>query len=560
MRMMNVSAFVRKALNDQGGQVLPWVTLMMVSLLGMAGLTIDVGHAYVVKSQLQSSSNAAVLSAAENVYNNGATDNANYLATQYSAGKSDMNVSAGLGTVTPTVTTPCLNMLMPSGTGCVNSASGNAVSPSAPNAVRIVQTASVPTYFMRIFGVNSLTVSAGATASFGAAQPWNVAIILDATPSMQSSDPLCTTTGANTSEQCALSGIQTMLGGIPPCEAGLTTPCNAAQANAVFRVSMFTFPNITTSTISSDWTGSGSPTETGYTLPARPAALSTAGYQSVTYTGATSESSTYLVTQHSADTTNIDTNGFTSDYYLASTLSLNPSSKLVKIIGTTPSNGYLKVPATKMNYSNGGVTYFAGAIYAAEAALQAEKVQADGLLGIPTNNAIIFVSDGQANTGYPSYPQATSTASSGGVSVTYKGSSTKNLTGTANTFGTYPDYNDDCQQAIAAAQYAISQGTRFYAVAYGSEANGCVTDNNVVVTGTLNVPITAASQVIPCVVMEDMASPGESSTDPWYFYTDGESIKNGCKDTTHDASNLGSIFGAIRASFVTPRLIPNNAT
>ena len=108
------------------------------------------------------------------------------------------------------------------------------------------------------------------------------------------------------------------------------------------------------------------------------------------------------------------------------------------------------------------------------------------------------------------------------------------MMGTANTFGIYPDFHEDCQQAIMAAQYAKSQGTRFYAVAYGSEKNGCVTDDGtvgtakVVITGTLNVPITSASQVIPCVVMENLASQGANSTSPWYFYTDGSSTANGC--------------------------------
>src|ERR1035438_283163 len=64
----NCLAFVKRILNDQRGQVLPWVTGGMFAFLGMAGLTIDVGHAYVVRAALQNGTNAAALAAASNVY------------------------------------------------------------------------------------------------------------------------------------------------------------------------------------------------------------------------------------------------------------------------------------------------------------------------------------------------------------------------------------------------------------------------------------------------------------------------------------------------------------
>jgi len=158
MRTMNMSSFVRRVLNDQSGQMAPTLALVLLSLLGMAGLTIDVGQAYVVRSQLQTSANAAALASAQNVYNTGALDSAIYLAKKYSAVSASSgsdagnNVNPGLGTVHVDVTTPCLNILMPSKSGCTNDSSGNAVSPSNPNAVRIVQSATVPTTFMRVFG------------------------------------------------------------------------------------------------------------------------------------------------------------------------------------------------------------------------------------------------------------------------------------------------------------------------------------------------------------------------------------------------------------------------
>ena len=53
-------SFVRRALNDQRGQVLPFVALATVGMLGMGGMAIDVGRAYVAHAQLQNYANAAV--------------------------------------------------------------------------------------------------------------------------------------------------------------------------------------------------------------------------------------------------------------------------------------------------------------------------------------------------------------------------------------------------------------------------------------------------------------------------------------------------------------------
>lgn len=562
MRKISLS-FVWRALNDQCGQTLPFVALGMVAFVGVAGLTIDVGHAYVVRSQLQSSSNAAVLAAAGSVYNTGATDSATYIANQYSAGANgNENYNAGLGTVTTTVTTKCLNLLMPKGSTCGSS--------SPANAIRVTQSAVVQTFFMKLFGVKTLTVGATAMASMqGLAQPWNVAIILDATGSMSSTDPYCSQSGS-TAEQCAMTGIQTMLQGINPCAGGAAS-CAASSASANFRVSLFTFPNIPVTSVADDYTCSGTPTAAVYTLPVIPASGSTTAYTPFTYTkgtgGTTLPAETYQVTPPNVG--NADANGFLSDYY-SSTGTLNSTSILVKAVGNGSTKGCLKPPSTSGWPDSQYMTSFAGAIYAAQTALQAEN-KATTALGLTSNNAIIFVSDGQANMRYDGFPQKTSTAGAGGDSVTSAGTTTysasaTNLAGTKGAWGQYPDFNAGCQQAIMAAQYAQNAGTRFYAVAYGSEANGCVTDDGtygsaqVVVTGTLNVPITKASQVIPCVVMEDMASPGASASSPWYFYTDGSSSANGCTDTSHTSTDLNSIFGAIGSTFTHPRLLPNNAT
>ena len=58
---------------NESGQIIPWMALMIALILGAAGLTIDLGHAYVCYRQLQSSTDAAALAGAYAMSLNGAT-------------------------------------------------------------------------------------------------------------------------------------------------------------------------------------------------------------------------------------------------------------------------------------------------------------------------------------------------------------------------------------------------------------------------------------------------------------------------------------------------------
>jgi Flp pilus assembly protein TadG len=537
-----IVSFVRKALHDQRGQVLPWLAMGFVGMIGMGGLSIDVGRAYVVHAQLQNYANAAVLAAAGLVYNTSSTTNASTEATTYSGSSGDDNASSTLGTVTTTVRTLCLNSLQPSGTSCPSTN-------PPPNAVRVVEKTTVPTYFMNMLGVHSLLVAASATASMqGQSQPWNVAIVLDATGSMSTTDANC---GTNVTEfQCALNGIQGMLASTNPCKAGATSCTNAA---ANFHVALFGFPAVSTGTVSYENACSSfqTPSFQIYTLPLTTATSYTpieyqepnpgSGGGNVNFTG------TYEVTLGASDA---DANGFVSDYYSPSgTNGLNTSSSIVKAItkcmqpiaragsGTGGLNGA---------YS-GGITYYASILYAAQSALAAEKT-----LNTGTNNAIIFLSDGQANlvaatADFPTSP-FTAVPSTAGLNT---------LTGT----GYYPDTNDECQQAIIAGQAAATAGTQVYSVAYGSEQTGCYSGSGNTDTTllTFSRPLNATftiSQLTPCVTMENIASSLNN------FYSDYNQSGSGstCQDSSHTVTSLADIFLSIAASFTQPRLIPNTAT
>jgi Flp pilus assembly protein TadG len=562
-----IGLFVQKAFHDQRGQILPWLAVVLIGMLGAAGLSIDVGRAYVAHSQLQNYANAAALAAAGEVYNTSTTTGAIATATSYSAGSGDENASSSLGTVTTTVTTVCVNALEPAGSNCTTS-------PTA-NAVRVNQTTTIPTYFMKLFGIPSLSVSSQSMASMqGAAQPWNVAIILDATQSMGSAPPSGSCTGYSTLFACAQGGVQSLLQAVQPCAGGAS--CTAS--NTQFRVALFSFPNVSVATVGDVYGNCNTPTNEPYTLPlttgysnesttltsytnlgyATASTSTSHGVTTTTYTS-TIPVSTYEDTPvNTSWSSDGDTNGFSSDYWSASaTGNLNTSSSLVKAV-----TGCMKNPG-------GESTYYASVIYAAQAALTAEQTKYGG------KNAIIILSDGEANAANTKFPSSSNVPASGqtsqasyGFSVATNSTSSNfnnlNTTGTTTkTFGYYPDFHDECQQAIMASQAAQAAGTTVFAVGFGSETTtGCSsgsgsTDTTVVAdqTGTTT-PFSSASSITPCITMKNIASPTSNGVS--YFYADSSSSTNGCTDNAHTVSQVNQIFWAISSYFTTPRLIPSN--
>jgi len=252
---------------------------------------------------------------------------------------------------------------------------------------------------------------------------------------------------------------------------------------------------------------------------------------------------------------NADAYGFMSDYYSSSSSNrLNSGSDIVKAIGGASG-------CQAMNTAGGESTYYAGVIYAAQAALTAEKAAYPN-----SQNAIIVISDGEAqaaNTKFPSTGSAASPSADGYSVVTNSTSNTKNLVN--GTLGHYPDFNDECQQAIVAAQTAKAAGTRVYSVAYGSESSGCLsssggTDSTLVATGTNQAfTLSGTNALTPCITMENIASSTTLSAN--YFYSDWNQSGSGstCVDNGHLTVNLSDISLAIASTFTKPRLLPNGS-
>ncbi len=164
---------------DESGQVLVLVAIAMVALLGMVGLVLDVGHAYYVHRALQADADAAATAGANELPS---AANAVATAQAYSGSPGGKNVRDNIPGVSTTTTTKCLSQ-----------------APCNPvNAVVVKEHTDVSTFFARIVGVDSIGVTASATAcSPCETRPLDIMLVLDRTGSMcldhyGRPDPACT--------------------------------------------------------------------------------------------------------------------------------------------------------------------------------------------------------------------------------------------------------------------------------------------------------------------------------------------------------------------------------
>jgi Flp pilus assembly protein TadG len=202
------------------GQILPLVAVALVALLGISAFAIDVGFAYYAKRQLQSATDAAALAGAQDLPN---AVTAVATAASYAAANTPSNLSS----MSFTYQTKCTATAIVA-TGC-NSAVN-------PNALVVTGSATTNTWFAKIFGWTSFSVSARANAcSPCSSTPVDIVIAIDRTGSM------CSPQGAGgtcTDLNNAKSGVRTMLGilnppyaqvgmvAFPPVETTATDPCS----------------------------------------------------------------------------------------------------------------------------------------------------------------------------------------------------------------------------------------------------------------------------------------------------------------------------------------------
>lgn len=190
---------------NESGAVGVFVAVGLFALLGMAALVVDIGVAFSAQQELQAATDAAALAGAQVI---GTGGNASNAATSYSALPGNQNFLSGLSNVTMTANLVCFT-----GSGLPPCSTLQTPATSA-NGIQVVQTATVSTFFTRVFGINSLTLSAGANAiakGNGLQKPVNIVFILDTTASMNNAPAgpaknACA--GYSSALKCALSGIR----------------------------------------------------------------------------------------------------------------------------------------------------------------------------------------------------------------------------------------------------------------------------------------------------------------------------------------------------------------
>lgn len=513
--MTQFNAKVRHLLADDQGQVLPFVAVILIAMLGMAALAIDTGRAMYTSRELQAATDSAALAGAQAIptsdspaaITGGNVTGSGGVVGKYSAIPGGWNERTSLPSVTEVSTLKCLAAVEAAGEPCIG---------AVPyNAIQVTQTSVLPMYFAGLFGHKTFTLTAVATAARTASKPANVAVIVDTTLSMSQADSDC---GA-TQIQCALNGVQVLLQHLSPCTQG---QASCTGSNSFDRVSLFTFPNVTEGTAGIDANcttpipgGKGYPYNNSFGYYSMLPSQAWNGVPTaVAYSFPVPTATAYVPTGSATPTYEIT--NFLSDYRISDTTgSLNQTSQLVKAAGGATGCGGI----SPSNYDGEYGTYYAGVIYAAQAALVAEQAQFPG-----SQNVIILLSDGdatapQTENGYPSMaPQATAS-------------------------GTYPSWIGECGQAVDAAAYATGHGTTVYTVAYGAEPTGCASD----AAGGSHLNIS------PCNTMQEMAS------NPHFFYSDYKQTgSNSTCYASQPVTSLNDIFAAIAGDFSSARLIPNN--
>ena len=536
---VNMKQISHRLLRETSGQAFAWAVVAMVALLGMCGFVVDLGHAMLVNRQLQMSTNAAALAGAQDLPNT----NYSTVATTYSShvstdnNYSNLNFGANPPSVSTSVAGYCSASVVSWGIQC------QTIGGTSMNALTVTQQVTIPTYFINVLGINSLTLTSQASAAWKgqARAPYNVAVIVDSTASMNDSDGDASNCGSLSRVACALTGVQTLLANLSPCSPTYTTcPTVSAawpQANIttpIDEVALYTFPGTSSTTYAQDDADCGTAMTTA----------SNSGDTLTRYGWGVNSASSAASPPTASPAVYYQIVGFSSDYSSKdasnNTSNLISGSYLVQAVGGGGNT------CSHNSSGRGGIqdvggagTYYAAIVYQAQYDLYQEystRLNA----GTQSQNVMVVLSDGNATS-----------------NATQMGSYTATNT---NSSGNFPSFNDECQQAITAAQAATRgtypsetggvavPNTTVYTVAYGAESSGCTTDT---------------SGIEPCDTMRQMASSyvnygaGSTLQDLDFFsdYTAGTGSSS-CVSASNSSTNLNTIFQIIALSLTNSRLIP----
>jgi Flp pilus assembly protein TadG len=536
----SIAQFLRRFLRDQVGQSAVVVAVTITAITAVAATSVEVGHVYYAYQELVESTNQAALAGAQ-AMSNALTSTASsgaYTAAvtsavkQYSSVAGQYNASSYLANdaiATQTMFCSSTMAASPFNVECQLPPG----STTGYNAIKVTQTATVNLWFGGLVGMKSMNLVATSTAAMKGASntPYNLAVIMDTTESMQSvikGDKDCTTSQIS----CAVAGLEAMLNAMDPCQ--LNTTCSSGTPY-VDDVALFVFPaistNYSTNSYKSDYCGTGAKTVPYNFINVTPGTTQNLGMETTTSNPNTNAGAYEIIP-------------FNDTYKTNDSAALSISSALAEAVS------YSGTGCTGLTAPGGQGTYYAQVIYTAQAALIQQQ------LANPTSkNVMIILSDGDATaSGNQIVADNNPTcASTGGSCLNGTGTSKTNPTGYESP--TYPSALGECGQAVQAAQLATAAGTLVYTIGFGSETSGCTTDQTyTTASGSTDGAEAWPSGTYagtPCNAIAAMASNKNT------FYSDNS---GGCPALTtanENFTSLVSIFDAITTGLTSPRLIPN---
>jgi Flp pilus assembly protein TadG len=631
----------RQLRQDESGAVIVLVAMMITGLIGLAALAVDVGNLAYTQRRLQATADMAALAgAAEIGCTSCASGTENTAANLYSGIAGSKNVQPNL-TITMVSGYPkgrCLTGFGANSGVFYNANTGACTGLDNYNAMEVKEQATVPFTLGQIFGFGPVTLTATALAGAsgtGGLPAMNVMIVLDTTASMNDSDTngSISTCGVNnpTRIQCAMFGVRTLLNELLP---------------SMDQVNLMVFPQVSTGTVSDDYSCSSSAIPTvepysvtsgatyqilsqpsddyrasnssstlsgssqlanaaGYSGTGSCAGIKAKGGEGTYYAGAINAAQAALVATDSTGVCATQTCQnviiFLSDGGAgnASTLAsmranqnTSAGGKTLYLSSAVPSDVILgsSVADTTTNVITGGIQVVS---------ISGSSVVISGGVGIPVNTSASTTTGGttlqfasssfpssvaagmavadssQSTNPIPSTAAVTSVTTGGGRHSTCSSSSSITcvtisaaITGTVNsgdtiefgsvasgdtiTFGT----NNQCHEAITAAQNAASAGTWVYSIAYGASTTLSPP------TGTGN--NSCSDNEYPSISSCQTMGGGETATpvvegiasDSTKFFSDGSGGSGSCT-SVNTASDLGTIFQTIGNSLSYTALLPN---
>ena len=493
---------------DNSGAALLYITMAIPTLFALTSVGVEVGYVFYVKTKMQTAADMAALAGASKLYTDNATAVTD-LATTYVNNNLPSNWKGGnTPSTTSTPVVKCLPTISDMGLTCSSLSGGN--------ALYVKVTASVPLFFARALGFSSINLKADALVSGGGSSPppLNVAIILDATGSMNSNlGTSCGTLSNPTKIQCASLAAKTLL---------------TKLWASVDQVALYTYPSYDANSLKTFTCASGN--NGVMTSISYETAASTPNYRMIDFTDS-----------FMADKGNPPKGG------------LDITSPMVLVLGKTASTS-TATDATTCNGLNlsglgGQGTSIADAIAQAEKDLLAANVALAGKGQPKRQNVMIVLSDGDAN----------ANVDTGTTNKPF-------LAGSNAPPSTDPGWSIDvprqagqCQGAVAAADAAAADGTWVYSVAFSADSvakNSCFSDRPVTPVTTKPASVTLSSRSCTssnkCLAVAAVANTVASTVNAMSGSSQSAVIVTGGTVATTCTKSNGSTSGTCTTAVTSP--------